>query len=245
MISDRKFALITGSTKGIGRAIGEKLLLEGYYVIFNYAHSDADAQFLNDELGIKFPNKFSVLKSDLSKIEEIDQFYERVLEIASYIDIIVFNAGITDRNNFDQISFDNWMSVMNANINVPVFLLKKFKDNIKNNGNIIFIGSLMGDEPHSVSLAYGISKGAVHILTKNLVKIFALNKIRVNCIAPGFIQTDWQDSKPEWLKEKICNKIALNRFGESEEVASLVYHVISNNYINGEIIHITGGYNYM
>jgi 3-oxoacyl-[acyl-carrier protein] reductase len=98
--------------------------------------------------------------------------------------------------------------------------------------------------PHSVSLAYGISKSAVHALVKNLVKFLTPYEIRVNGVAPGFVDTDWHKDKPAHIKSNIMNKISLKRFAKPEEIASAFLFIIQNQYLNGEIIAIDGGYSY-
>jgi 3-oxoacyl-[acyl-carrier protein] reductase len=98
--------------------------------------------------------------------------------------------------------------------------------------------------PHSVSLSYGITKSAVHALVKNLVKFLAPRGIRVNCVAPGFVDTEWQKEKPAEVRESITKKISLKRFAKPEEVASVYLFIINNQYLNGEIIAIDGGYCY-
>ncbi len=102
----------------------------------------------------------------------------------------------------------------------------------------------MGVHPHAVSLSYGVSKAAVHALTKNLVKSLAPVGIRVNAVAPGFVDTDWQKGKPAEIRQSIESKIALGRFCTPEEIADVYKMVIENQYLNGEIITVDGGYSY-
>jgi 3-oxoacyl-[acyl-carrier protein] reductase len=239
-----KYAVITGSTKGIGREIGLTLLAKGYYVIFNYSNSDIDALKLEDQIKNEHKNSFSIIKKDLSNPDSVEPFVSDILKITSSLDVLVFNAGITDRSKFDEITMDGWMKVFNTNLNVPFFILKSLKPYIIKNGNVIFIGSRLGNTPHSVSLSYGISKSAIHSLVKNLVKFFADSGIRINGIAPGFVDTDWQKSKSEIIKKNILGKIALHRFCTVEELSKLTYHIIENGYINGEVIQLDGGYNF-
>jgi 3-oxoacyl-[acyl-carrier protein] reductase len=133
---------------------------------------------------------------------------------------------------------------MRANVNFPVFLLQKIIKRIKKGGSVVFTGSLMGIEPHSVSLAYGVTKSAVHALVKNLVKFLAPYDVRVNGVAPGFVDTEWQKNKPTEIRRNIENKVALGRFCEPMEVAEVYLMLIENTYFNGEIVVIDGGYSY-
>jgi 3-oxoacyl-[acyl-carrier protein] reductase len=102
----------------------------------------------------------------------------------------------------------------------------------------------MSQYPHSVSLSYGISKAAIHSLVKNLVKFLIPYEIRVNCVAPGFVDTEWQKDKPAEVRANILKKISLKRFAKPEEIASVYLFIINNQYLNGEIIEIDGGYSY-
>ena len=113
-----------------------------------------------------------------------------------------------------------------------------------NNGVVIFTGSLMGDVPHSGSLAYGVSKSAVHGMVKNLVKFLSPYKIRVNAVAPGFTETYWHKDKPKEFLERISNKIAVHRWANADEIADAYIFLLENSYMNGEVLHINGGYNY-
>jgi 3-oxoacyl-[acyl-carrier protein] reductase len=110
--------------------------------------------------------------------------------------------------------------------------------------SILFTGSLMAIHPHSVSLSYGVTKSTVHALIKNLVKFYADKNIRVNGVAPGFIETDWHVGKTKEIRNNIESKIALKRFGEPDEVTDVFMMLIQNTYINGEIVVCDGGYSY-
>ena len=123
-------------------------------------------------------------------------------------------------------------------------LVRDLYDSIAPNARIVFMGSMMGVLPHSVSLAYGVSKAAEIALAKNLVKEFAGTGTTVNVIAPGFVDTDWQKNKPQEIRQNICNKTAAGRFAEPEEVAEAVRFCVKNAFINGSVIEIHGGYNY-
>ena len=239
-----KYAFVSGSTKGIGKAIGLKLLEEGYYVLFNYNSSDENALLLRSEIESKYPDQFDILKADLSDIDKIESITTQITSKCNKLDVIVFNAGLTDRNLFGEIKPKDWINVFNANLNVPFFLMQSLKDYMCPNGNIIFVGSMLGNIPHSVSISYGVSKSAVHALVSNMVKFLSIDKIRINAIAPGFVDTEWQKQKPEWLKEKIKGKVALKRFAQPEEIARLCYHIIQNEYLTGQTIQLDGGYNF-
>ena len=234
-----KYALVTGSTKGIGYAISAKLIENGFFVYMNYANDDTAASSIRLD-----SDKYSIIKADLSSFSGIEALSGALFKQDNLsLDCIVLNAGTTCRNPFGKIGYDDWTNVINANITIPFFIVQELSQSIVDNGNIIFIGSDMGIYPHSVSVPYSVSKAATHMMALSLVKEFASHKIRVNAISPGFIDTQWQKEKPLWLKEKIADKIALRRFGTPEEVACLCMSVIENSYINGSVLSIDGGYN--
>ena len=239
-----KYAVVTGGTKGIGNAIGKALLEKDYFVILNYANDDNTANNAFKELNSLFPDRLKLIKEDLSKQDNILIFCNKVKEITSQLDVLILNAGKTDRTPFGEIDYQSFLNVFDTNLFVPFFLTQEIYTIMPKGSSIIITGSSMGIHPHSMSLAYGVSKSAVHSLVKNLVKYLMPYKLRVNAIAPGFVETEWQKEKPEWIKESIKSKIALNRFCTTDEVAQLAMSIIENQYLNGEIIQLDGGYNF-
>lgn len=239
-----KYALVTGSTKGIGLSIGKGLLDAGYYVFFNHPPTDHDFTEFDQQISEDYKNKYSLIEADVSNVDCINKIYDDVSALTMQIDLFVFNAGITDRSSFQKISYEYWMKIQNIFVNVPVFILQKFYSMLNQQSNIVFVGSMLGDVPHSTSLSYGVSKAGIHALVRNLVKFFVEKKIRVNGVAPGFIDTQWQLSKAPEIRKRIENKIALKKFGSPKNVCDLVLHIIDNDYINGTILRIDGGYSF-
>jgi len=238
-----KYAFVTGSTKGIGKAIGIRLLNEGYFVIFN-GSTKRSIKALEEELSKLNYSDYTCIEADMSDINIVESIKEAIYNISPKLDLLIFNAGLTDRTLFGEIEYDTWLSVFNANVNVPTFLMQALKPSLNPDSNIIFIGSMLGNISHSLSISYGVSKSAIHALVKNMVKFLSKEKIRINAIAPGFVDTDWQKEKPEWLREKIKGKVALNRFAEPQEVAEACIHIILNKYLTGQVIQMDGGYSY-
>lgn len=237
-----KYAVVTGSTKGIGRAIAEKLLAHGYHVIVNYAADDESAQrFLAQNSACA--QHITCIKADLSDYDEADQFAQKALAVTQEVTALVLNCGATDRSAFSEIKKETWEKVLRVNVSIPRYLIQKFEGSLCDEaGRILFIGSVCGQFPHAKSLAYGVSKAAVHQMARELVKVFASRGITCNAIVPGFVETPWQDGKTPELRERICQKIALHRFAHAEEIAELCWCVINDQYINGAVLNIDGGY---
>lgn len=240
-----KYAVVTGSTQGIGKAVALRLLEEDYFVILNYAHNDLAAQECKCQLKKRgYGGVFQIIKKELSNYENVVSFVEKVKQITDKIDVVVLNSAITDRSAFQEITEESWNYVVNTNLNCPFFLIQKLNPLMQENGSVVFIGSTMGIYPHSISLAYGATKSAIHFLSKQLVKEFSGRNINVNTIAPGFVDTPWQKEKPADQRARIEAKTALNRFATPEEVASLCMEAIRNRFINGAVLEINGGYCY-
>ena len=237
-----KKALVTGGTKGIGLAISEMLLHEGYFVTVTYASDATAAETCAHTLKEISPH-FEIIKADQSNKNEIKKLVKHLLE-QEEINCIVCNAGITQKKHMSDITDEEWEKVMAVNVNAPFFIIRDLYNIIPNGSRIIFIGSEMAIHPHGTSLAYGVSKTAVHALATNLVKFFEGTGTTVNAVAPGFVETEWQSTKPEHIRQNICNKTAVKRFASVEEIADAVRFCINNPFVNGSIIEVSGGYCY-
>ncbi|ADY53218.1 short-chain dehydrogenase/reductase SDR [Pseudopedobacter saltans DSM 12145] len=237
-----KYAFVTGSSRGIGFSIGLALLEKGYKVVFNYVNSKT----FTDRIDKKYTEDkdFFAIQYDNSNLREIPSLIDQLKQISHSYEIIVLNAGITDRSPFFEAQDENILNVFNCNLLFPTLFLNHSKDLLVNNGNIILIGSMLAVYPHATSIPYGVSKAGINALTKNMVKILEPLGVRINCINPGYIDTDWQKAKKHEVREAIKPGIALKRFGEPEEVAKLAMHIIENGYLNGSILQIDGGYSF-
>jgi Dehydrogenases with different specificities (related to short-chain alcohol dehydrogenases) len=242
---NQQTALITGGTKGIGKAVAQRLLGGGFDVLLTYGSDIERATTVQEELSHAFPsNRVYILQADVSDLLSIDLISNYISDNKLVISSVIFNAGLTDRTDFHQINQDVWKRVFDANVHFPVFLLQRLYDQLQTGASIIFTGSLMGIYPHSVSLVYGVTKSTIHAMVKNLVKFLAPKGIRVNAVAPGFVDTEWQKVKPAEIKANINAKIALGRFCEPEELTDVYLMLVENKYINGEIITVDGAYSY-
>jgi 3-oxoacyl-[acyl-carrier protein] reductase len=234
-----KTALITGSTKGIGKEIGLDLLDRDYHVIFN-GHSIESCWTLKKQLDDYMVKKgdYQIIRADLSYIEEI----EKITKYIKNLDVLILNAGITDRTPFGKIALENWNHVLNVNLTNQFFLIQELRNKINFDGKIIFISSISGIVPDAISISYGVSKAAIHMLVLYLAKEFAAQKITVNAIAPGYIMTDWHKNKSKEQLKRIAKKCLAGRLGTPEEVSKAVMAVIDNDFINGQVIRVDGGF---
>ncbi len=239
-----KQALITGGTKGIGKAVALCLAKVGYDLILTYGSDEKTAKNTADELQKNNPVKVSVLQADITDKESIDKIEHHLEELDARLDAVVLNAGTTYRETFEKMNLAEWERQFFANVHFPVFLLQRILGRINPDAGVVFTGSLMAVQPHAMSLSYGMTKSAVHALTKNLVKFLSPYGIRVNAVAPGFVDTEWQKNKPAEIRRNIEGKIALGRFCKPEEVAGVYKMLIENSYMNGAVVVADGGYSY-
>ena len=231
---DKQVCLVTCGIKGIGLSTAKKFLDNDYYVIVTYKEDEETKKIIAD----KYP--FSIVKCDVSNEKEVKEF----INTLDRIDVLVNNAAITNDSHLLDKSYDDFKKVLDTNL-IGTFLMSKFvaiKMKEQKTGSIINISSNSGiDDYYPESADYDASKAGVISLTHNLAVELA-PYVRVNSIAPGWINTDMNKDLDNSFKSKEENKILLKRFGEVEEVASIIYEVATNNYINNQIIKIDGGY---
>ena len=236
-----KYAVVTGGTKGIGLGIVKVLLERGFHVFTNYARDKESAERVGQELE-QWKNRLSIVQADQSDKESFARFVQFVKSKAESISCIVCNAGMTIRKPNMEITDEQWEQVMQVAVNSHFYLIRDCYEMIEPDSRIIFIGSMMGVLPHGTSLPYGVSKAAVHALAKNLVKEFEGTGTTVNAIAPGFVETEWQKNKPQNIRENIYGKTAIKRFAAVVEIANAVAFCLDNQFVNGSIIEVSGGY---
>ena len=242
-----RVTVITGGTSGIGRGIVEKILANSEQddlIFATYAHNAYKANDFWDSLKPEDQEKLIIMKADMSSYDDMMNFVKEVKEKAGHVDWLISNAGISTYDKFQDDTFEEWNNIVNTNLSIPVFMIKEFMPVMTEGGRVLFMGSYAGQQAYSSSLVYGVTKAAIHFLTKSLVKEFEPKGITVNAIAPGFIQTPWHENRTPESYERINRKIALHRFGEIKDVADMAYSILTNNYMNGSIVDIHGGYDY-
>ena len=180
----------------------------------------------------------------MSSYDDMMKFTARIKEETGHADWLVNNVGISTYAKYEDYTFEEWTKIVNTNLSVPGFIVKDLRPIMNEGGSILFTVSYAGQQAYSSSLVYGVTKSAIHFLTKSLVKELEPKQIRVNAIAPGFIETSWHKNRTPESYERINRKIALHRFGEISEVADMAYEILKNGYMNGSIVDIHGGYDY-
>lgn len=242
-----KVTVITGGTSGIGRGIAEKILAESAAedrVFVTYGHNEDKAQAFLESLPQEKRSQVILMKADMSSYEDMMAFVSELKDRTGHVDWLVSNAGVSTYAKYEDYTFEEWTRIVNTNLSVPVFMVKELRPMMSEGGSILFTGSYAGQQAYSSSLVYGVTKAAIHFLTKSLVKEFEPKGITVNAIAPGFIETPWHSARTQESYDRINKKIALHRFGTVEEVADMAFAVLGNGYMNGSVVDIHGGYDF-
>jgi 3-oxoacyl-[acyl-carrier protein] reductase len=238
-----KVALVTGGSRGIGRAVSTKLAEDGYHVLINYLSNQAEAQKTLDMI-ISDGGSGELIPCDVSNSGMVQRVLEAWHKANSedYIEVLVNNAGITRDNLMVFMSEDEWKEVISTNQNSFFYVTRHLLQNmlINKRGRIVNIVSLSGQRGLAGQVNYSASKGAVIAATKSLAMEVGKKNVTVNAVAPGFIRTEMIGSLDE---KQLSALIPLRRFGEPEEVAEVVSFLVSDraSYITGEIISVNGG----
>ena len=236
-MSDMKTALVTGATRGIGKARAEKLKADNYKVL-GTATSDSGVDTLNS-------NDIEGYLLDLNSKDSIDNFWSKLESDNKTISVLVNNAGITRDNIILRMSDEEWSDIMNVHLYGTFQLSKRaLKMMLKNKwGRIINISSASASIGNRGQSNYAAAKAGVEAFTKSLAKEVGKRDITINAVAPGFISTDMTENNKGVNADHLVKEIPLGRFGDPEEVASLISFMCSDgaSYITGQTIHINGG----
>jgi len=235
-----KTVFITGSSRGIGACAARLFHNNGYNVVINYNNSEKEALALYEEL----PGSL-LLKGDVSKEKAVSEMIAKTVSHFGGIDVLVNNAGISTVNLLTDTTLEEWEKLFSVNV-TGTFLASKYaaKEMINNHsGKIINISSIWGVSGASMESCYSASKGAVIAFTKALAKELGPSGITVNCVAPGFIDTDMNSDVTEEGRTAFCEETPLGRIGTPEEVAKTILFLASDSasFITGQIIGCDGG----
>ena len=238
-----RYVLVTGASRGIGRAIAFKLAKQGYAVVINYLHNDEAAQQTRDQI-VAEGGQAELLRFDVAQPQAIEQAVEQWQQRHpdEYIDVLVNNAGIRRDNLMVFMQNEEWESVLQTSLNAFFYLTRRLlKDMLTHrHGRIVNISSVSGLKGMAGQVNYSAAKAALIGATKALAQEVAARKVTVNAVAPGFIESDMTGDLNQDELKKI---VPMKRFGKAEEVAALVAFLASDEaaYITGETISITGG----
>lgn len=239
-----KAALVTGASRGIGRAIALELAKAGAKVAVNYAGSEKKAQEVVDQIRQSGGEAFKI-QANVASSDEVTGMVKEVVKQFGSLDILVNNAGITRDNLLMRMKEEEFDQVIDTNLK-GVFLCTKAVTRQmmrQKSGRIINIASIVGVAGNPGQANYVAAKAGVIGLTKTTARELASRNILVNAVAPGFITTDMTDQLPEEAKEEMLAQIPLNRLGKPEDVASVVRFLASDDagYMTGQTLHVDGG----
>jgi 3-oxoacyl-[acyl-carrier protein] reductase len=245
MHESKRVVVVTGGSKGIGRSICLRFAQDGARIVFVHydpdeAQADETLKFLGDR-GVEAKAK----KLDVSSFNDVERFFNDVVEEFQGLDVLVNNSGITRDALFLRMSEEQWDQALSVNLKGAFncakaavrFMVKQ------RSGRIVNISSVVGQIGNIGQANYSASKAGIMGFTKSIARELAHRGITVNAVAPGFINTEMTRSLPEKAKELFMNQIPMGRIGEPEEVAEVVYWLASEaaSYITGQVIHVNGG----
>ena len=240
-MTDKKVALVTGGSRGIGRACALELGKAGYDVVINYAgNAEAAAKTVEDIKALGVNAK--AYKFDVSNKEEVDNAIAEIIEKYGRIDVLVNNAGITRDDLFIRMNEDKWTAVINTNLNSAYYVSKPVVKLMmkQRSGSIVSTTSVVGLYGNPGQANYSAAKAGLVGFTKSLAKELGVRGIRVNAVAPGFIATDM--TKDLGNTDEYMKMIPLKRMGQAEDIAKAVkFLAVDADYVTGQVLQVDGG----
>ena len=243
-MEEKKVAIITGGSRGIGKEIAKKFAKENYNLVINYVSEKTNTEELKKEFEA-FGAEVLFIKTNVTSYEECEKMAKDAINKFGKIDVLVNNAGVTKDSLLLRMKEEYFDTVINVNLKgtfnvtkacIPYMMKKK-------SGKIVNISSVVGISGNSGQANYAASKAGIIGFTKSVAKELASRNILANCVAPGYIATDMTNGLSDAVKESINNQIPLKRVGMPEEVAKAVYFLASeeNSYITGQVVNVDGG----
>ena len=244
-MNTKKVAIVTGGSRGIGKSTALELAKEGFDVILNYVNSSKEAHKVK-ELIMLTGSKCFLFEGDISLRETVDNLVSFVMQQCGRIDVLVNNAGVLVQKRFSDITDSDWDATFDYNLKSAFMCTQAVSQKMKEGGSIVNVSSMGGQFGGPKATHYSASKGAMITFTKSTARVLADKKIRVNAVAPGFIETDMlysilktQNSGPN----DIINTVPLKRLGQPSDVANAIIFLTSEkaSYITGQTLGVNGG----
>lgn len=240
MTQERKVALVTGASRGIGAAIAQQLILDGFFVV-GTATSESGAAKLSSE----FAEHGTGAVLDVRDAEAIDALVTDIESKYGAVMVLVNNAGITKDNLLLRMSEADWDDILNIHLKAVFRLSKRVLKGMTKArfGRIINISSVVAHFANPGQANYSAAKAGIEAFSRSLAKEMGSRQITVNCIAPGFIATEMTEQLSEDIRKKMSDQVALNRFGQPQDIANAVSFLASDkaSYITGNVLHVNGG----
>lgn len=238
-----KTAIVTGGSRGIGAAIVNYLVKEGYNVVLNYNKSEEIAKKLKEEF-TSLGKSVEIFKADVSEREEVKKLVDFTIKKFKKIDVLINNAGISQTKLFTDITDEDWQNMIGTNLNSVFYMTQEVVKHMihEKEGSIINISSIWGITGASCEVHYSVAKAGVDAMTKSLAKELGPSNIRVNSIAPGIIDTDMNKYLTDKEIVEIEEEIPLGKIGKVEDIAKCVKWLIEDEYTTGQVISINGGW---
>ncbi len=243
-MAEQKVAVVTGGTRGIGKAITLALAGSGVHVWASYVSNSDAAEAMREEAG-DLASSISLHQMDVGEPVECVEFVNEAIEKNGQVDYLVNNAGINIDRTVRRMTIDDWHAVMRINISGCFYMVKATIEHMiaRQSGRIVNISSIIGETGNVGQANYAAAKSGMHGLTKTLALELANKGVTVNCVEPGFIDTDMMASVPEAVLEKIVARIPVGRLGTPEEVAYVVMSLLDDraSYVTGAVVPVNGG----
>jgi 3-oxoacyl-[acyl-carrier protein] reductase len=239
-----KTCVVTGSSRGIGKAIAQQFGEEGWEVVVNYRSSreraEETAAHIEEQGGSAL-----IVQADVTDFEAIKGMREQIQEVFGQVDVLVNNAGVNQDIKFSEMSHEDWDTVLDVHLDGAFHTTQTFFDDLAESeeGRLINISSIIGKGGNYGQANYATAKSGIFGFTRTIALELAPHESTANCVAPGFIKTDMVEELPEPIKDQIKDDTPLDRLGTPEEIAEIVHFLASDrsSFITGEVIDANGG----